>query len=506
MLRISPMDFEGQKRRSRSVNKKGIVYLVGAGPGRADLMTVRAKELLMKADVVAYDALISPTLLATIPPHAKLIPIGYRGYGSSKLGYNIHPLVIEMARAGKNVVRLKSGDPFIFGRGYQECIALKEEGIDFEVVPGVSSSLGAASFAGFPLTHRDFASDVVFASGHDLRGGSPSNSKWKPLAQTGGTIVIYMAASKIEENCKRLIEHGRKPETPAIYIGAATCGNEIIIQGTLSDLSSRTKEINPKVQALIIVGEVIHSREHFDWRKKLPLRNKRIFVARAREQKSELAESLKNLGADVLEAPFISSHYKKNVFLTEELKKNKCIIFSDPKTVDYFFENLFELGLDIRDLMDHQLITLDEKTSMALGKRALQASCLHGHCENALTRVSLPSKVLILGGDRGRKSLMDDLQKIQIESTYLSLYEVQSVFPDIYPPEFDAVVFASSSSVKIVGESSWEKVLSYPVFTIGKKTSEEAKKYNQNVIQASYDSLKSLLECISEKIGEKHED
>ncbi len=488
------------------MNKKGVVYLVGAGPGRADLMTVRAKELLLKADVVAYDALISPTLLATIPPHAKLIPIGYRGYGSSKLGYNIHPLVIEMAKAGKNVVRLKSGDPFIFGRGYQECIALKEEGIDFEVVPGVSSSLGAASFAGFPLTHRDFASDVVFASGHDLRGGSPSNSKWKPLAQTGGTIVIYMAASKIEENCKRLIEHGRKPETPAIYIGAATCGNEIIIQGTLENLSSKTTDINPKIQALIIVGEVIYSREHFDWRKKLPLRNKRIFVARAREQKSELANSLRELGADVLEAPFISSKFKKNVFLSEELKKNKCILFSDPKTVDYFFDNLFELNCDIRELIDHQLITLDEKTSFALGKRALQASCLHGHCKNALNKIPLPSEILILGGNRGRKSLIEDLEKANIKSTYLSLYESEHTFPDIFPPEFDAAVFASSSSVKIVGESSWEKILSCPLFTIGMKTTEEAKKYNPNITQASYDSIESLVECISEKLGEKHED
>jgi len=488
------------------VNNKGIVYLVGAGPGRADLMTVRAKELLEKADIVAYDALISPSLLSTISPKAELIPIGYRGYGSAKLGYNIHPVVIEMAKAGKVVVRLKSGDPFIFGRGYQECIELKQQGIDFEVVPGVSSSLGAASFAGFPLTHRDFASDVVFASGHDLRGGSPSNSRWKSLAQTGGTIVIYMAASKIKENCLRLIEYGRASTTPAIYVAAATCGNEKIIQGTLETLADLTTDINPKLQALIIVGEVIHSRDEFNWRKRLPLKGRRLLVTRVREQASLLAQKCRDLGAEVIEAPFVCSSLINEVSLEDKIKNYKTLLFSDAKSVESFFTLQKNTKIDLRDFIDHQFITLDQQTHDELRKYCLNSIVLHGHCKEALARTQFPSKVLILGSDKGRQSLIEDLNNIGVTSHYLALYNKEFIFPQLQAPEFDGVLLPSSSSVGVLEKGPWESVLGKtPLFTIGEKTFLAAHKLSKNTYQAHNDNIDSLVQLVLEHLGEHHE-
>ena len=477
--------------------ENGVVYLVGAGPGSPELLTVRAKELLESADVVAYDALISPSVLSIIPSSAEIIPIGYRGYGSKKLGYALHPTVVEMAKQGKTVVRLKSGDPFIFGRGYQECLNLTQEGIRFEVVPGVSSSLGAAIYAGFPLTHKDYSSDVVFASGHDLRGGSDSNSKWENLAKTGGTIVIYMAATKIQENCERLIKYGRPNSTPAIYVAAATCGNQKIIQGTLQTLGVLTKEIDPKLQALIIVGEVIKSRELFDWRKHLPLRDKRLLVVRARPQKSKLSKMLKDLGAEVIEAPHIKTTDIHHSLLASHLRDHKHLLFSDGQSVKSFFSFFKKNQLDIRELTDHYFYTMDRGARDTLSEFGIMGTFFNGYCKEALDKADLPPDFLIFGSDKGRESLREDLLERSVTSTYYPLFKLDFEFPDFAPPEFDGIIFASSSSVKTLAEGGWENAMAdTPLFTIGEKSYEAARKIKEDVYQSTDDTRESLIELL----------
>ncbi|MEO7161945.1 MAG: uroporphyrinogen-III C-methyltransferase, partial [Bdellovibrionia bacterium] len=240
------------------------VYLVGAGPGDPGLLTLRAAELLRTVDVVAHDELISPSILGQVGPKVELISVGYRGYGSSKLGYRMHPLIIERALQGKTVVRLKSGDPLIFGRAVQECEELAEHGIPFEIVPGITSGMGAAAYSGIPLTHRSCASDVIITSGHDLRGGSQSNSNWDALGKSTGTILIYMAASKIRENCDRLIAAGRAANTPAAFIADASRASQRVVIGTLSNLSEEVGEVDKKIPALIVVGDVINQRSSFN--------------------------------------------------------------------------------------------------------------------------------------------------------------------------------------------------------------------------------------------------
>jgi uroporphyrinogen III methyltransferase/synthase len=229
------------------------VYLVGAGPGDPKLLTLRAAELLRSAEVVAYDELVSPEILAMAPPSAERLAVGRR-HGSGTIAYRVHPDVMARARAGKSVVRLKAGDPMVFGRGGEEAEELAEEGIAFEIVPGVSAALGAAAYAGIPLTHRDHASRVTFATGH--AGQMP---------QVDGTLVLYMAARTLATNAQRLIEGGRAPSTPAAYVVSATTPAQRVLVGTLADLPARVAGCDPCAPALIIVGDVVNVRSRASW-------------------------------------------------------------------------------------------------------------------------------------------------------------------------------------------------------------------------------------------------
>jgi uroporphyrinogen III methyltransferase/synthase len=235
------------------VSGGGRVDLVGAGPGDPRLLTLRAAELLGRAEVVAYDELVSPEVLAMAPRSAELLAVGRR-HGQGPTTYRLHPDVIARARAGKRVVRLKAGDPLVFGRGGEEACELRELGIPFEIVPGISAALGAAAYAGIPLTHREHASSVTLATGHD--GG--------PL-EGPGTMVLYMGVRSIAKSARRLIDEGRAPETPVAYVARATTPDQRVIVGTLADIASRLAGVDPCEPALVIVGDVVKVREHAAW-------------------------------------------------------------------------------------------------------------------------------------------------------------------------------------------------------------------------------------------------
>jgi uroporphyrin-III C-methyltransferase len=241
--------------------RAGWVYLVGAGPGDPGLLTLRAAELLRTADVIAHDELVPEALLERAAPGAERLAVGRRCHGRTRDPLKLHPAVLERARAGKSVVRLKAGDPFVFGRGGEEGEELAAAGIPFDVVPGVSAALGAAAAARIPLTHRELSSDVTFATGHDLtRTGGPSRSDWAKLAGSG-TLVLYMASRSLAGNLARLVERGRPAETPAAWIAAATRPEQEVVIGTLADLAARVGERSGDAPALVVVGEVVAVRE-----------------------------------------------------------------------------------------------------------------------------------------------------------------------------------------------------------------------------------------------------
>jgi cob(I)alamin adenosyltransferase len=244
--------------------RRAAVYLVGAGPGDPGLLTVRARELLATADVIAHDALVPPAILALARRGAELVAVGRR-HGDGPTSYRLHPAVIERAAAGLSVVRLKAGDPLIFGRGGEEAEELREAGLAFEIVPGVSAALGAAAYAGIPLTHRDHASDVTFATGHDVGGTHPSHTDWASLAQRTGTLVLYMASRTLGANLARLVAGGRDPATPAAYVAAATTPQQHVITGTLATLAELATSADPVAPALVVIGSVVGLRDRLAW-------------------------------------------------------------------------------------------------------------------------------------------------------------------------------------------------------------------------------------------------
>jgi uroporphyrinogen III methyltransferase/synthase len=260
---------------AREPSERGFVYLVGAGPGDPGLLTVRALELIREAGVIAHDELVPATILALAGPRAELVSVGRRHHGSSRDPLRLHPEILARALAGQVVVRLKCGDPFVFGRGGEEIEALAEAGVGFEVVPGISAALGAAASARIPLTHREHSSEVTFATGHDLLGCKGSRSDWGRLAGSG-TLVLFMASRSLGPNLARLVELGRPSSTPAAWIENATRRDEKTITGTLADLDRRVRGEQGEGPALVIVGEVVQVR----WR----LEAARAAGGRARER------------------------------------------------------------------------------------------------------------------------------------------------------------------------------------------------------------------------------
>jgi uroporphyrinogen III methyltransferase/synthase len=241
---------------------RGIVHLVGAGPGDPDLLTVRAVKCLRAAEVVAYDELVSPAILALASPDAELLAVGRR-HGAGTTSYRLHPEVMARAAAGKIVVRLKAGDPLVFGRGGEEAEELAEAGIAFSIVPGISSALGAAAYAGIPLTHRLHASRVTFATGHDADDRHASrlpDAAREGTPPPGGTLVLFMASRKLDANVARLVAAGWSTETPAAYVASATTPEQVVVTGTLGNLAGRAAHLPRSAPAIVIVGDVVTVR------------------------------------------------------------------------------------------------------------------------------------------------------------------------------------------------------------------------------------------------------
>lgn len=285
--------------------KIGHVALVGAGPGDPGLLTLRAAELLRAANVVAYDELVSEAILTMVPARAELLAVGRR-IGQGAVTHRLHPEVKTRALRGQRVVRLKAGDPLVFGRGGEEAEELAEAGIPFEIVPGISAALGAAAYAGVPLTHRAHSAQVVFASGHRTDGGLPP-----PAILGGRTLVLYMAAHELAANLAAVVENGWPPSTPAALVASATTHEERVVDGTLATLAATAARLGvprPRQPALVLIGDVLEVRAKIDWRRHLPLRGRSVLVARTRPGGSEIARRLRDLGAVVMELPCVERH------------------------------------------------------------------------------------------------------------------------------------------------------------------------------------------------------
>ena len=360
----------------RSHRSRGTVYLVGAGPGDPGLLTVHAHRLLRRADVVIHDALIGPEILELVPPAARLVDVGKRCGGRRTSQDRINELLIEAAAEARVVVRLKGGDPFVFGRGGEEALALAEAGVRFQVVPGVTAGVGVSAYAGIPVTHRDFASSVTFVTGHEERGRSRSRIDWEALARVEGTLVVYMGVGSLARTATRLIAAGRDAETPSALIEWGTLARQRSVTAPLRDIAAAAERAGIGAPALVVIGEVASLREQLAWFDKLPLRGKRVVVARSRPQESRIAASLRRLGAEVLEYPKLRaepadlSSSETPVF--GRLGDYRWVVFTSPAGVRHFWHRLRDVRLDARALGGVRIASFGIATTRALRKRGIE--------------------------------------------------------------------------------------------------------------------------------------
>lgn len=285
------------------MSKPGKVYLAGAGPGDPGLLTQKTVELMSHCDVVCYDLLIDQAVLSMVPAGKTMLAVGYRGYCGATIEYGMHPLVIEQSLAGKSVLRLKAGDPFIFGRATEECRSLQHHGIEYEVIPGISSALGAAAYAGFPLTSNGMASDVTFASGHKV---SSTIKSWALAGDSAGTLILYMGAKKLKKHTEELMLLGKSPSTPVAVIAAATSFKQRTLISTIDQIGDQIIEFDNGDPMLVALGDVVNLQKEFNWREQLPLRDQQILVC---SNDMETRRQLKALGAILIDAPKVSIHF-----------------------------------------------------------------------------------------------------------------------------------------------------------------------------------------------------
>ncbi|MBI3002056.1 MAG: uroporphyrinogen-III C-methyltransferase [candidate division NC10 bacterium] len=357
--------------------KAGKVYLVGAGPGDPGLLTLRGKSCLEEAEVVVYDALANPTLLRHARPEVECIFVGKRAGAPGLPQEEINRLLVARCEAGQVVVRLKGGDPFIFGRGGEEAEALAAAGCAFEVVPGVTSAVAVPAYAGIPLTHRDLAATVAFVTGHEDPTKEESGVPWDALARGIGTLVFLMGVGTLPTIARRLVAHGRSPETPVAVIRWGTTPRQQTVVGTLADIAERVQAAGLTAPAITVVGEAVRLRQVLNWFERKPLFGKTVVVTRAREQASAFAQILEAAGAEVLEAPAIALVPPASWGpLDEALARPDTyawVLFTSANGVRAFAERLMARGLDWRALGACRLAAIGTATAEALHAYGMRA-------------------------------------------------------------------------------------------------------------------------------------
>jgi len=478
------------------------VYLVGAGPGDPELITLKGRAVLEQADVILFDHLASGDLLAFAPATAERVYVGKKKSNHSHSQEEICDLLIHYARQGKNVVRLKGGDPFIFGRGGEEMEALVDAGIQYEVVPGVTAALGIAAYSGVPLTHRDHTSAVTFVTGHN-----PGAIDWSK-AGLSETLVVYMGLSHVSEIAARLIASGRPATTPAMAVRWGTRTEQSTVTGTLADLGQRIEAAALKPPATIFIGEVVGLRDKLNWFEKLPLFGKKIVVTRAQDQAGSLSHKLHALGATVIEYPVIELLPPEDSRPIDEaiarLESYDWLIFTSVNGVRYFMERLDASQRDLRALRG-KLCAIGPATKAALEALHLKVDVLPKQyvaesLVEAFAAIPLDGKRILLP----RAAVARDLVPIELAKRGATVDVVEAYrtclpqTPNDLNLDADWLTFTSSSTVKnflaLVGRAPFANA---KVASIGPVTSETLRANGLTVhVEAKPHTMDGLLDAI----------
>ena len=485
------------------------VYLVGAGPGDPDLITWKGRKLLALADAVLYDNLANEHLLELTRPNCEHIYVGKKKSVHAFPQEEICGMMVDRARRGLNVVRLKGGDPFIFGRGGEEAEALVSAGVEFEVVPGVTSPLGIAAYSGVPLTHREHTKVVTFVTGHDVHA-----IDWSKVGQSE-TLVIFMGIFSIHEIASEIMRHGRSGDTPAICVRWGTRPDQETVAGTLTDIADRIDHAHVKPPATVIIGEVVSLHERLNWFEKLPLFGQKIVVTRAAEQAGEFCDRLRSLGADAVELPVISLQLPADPTPLDaaigRLARYDWLIFTSVNGVRFFLDRLDRSTRDLRSLKA-RICAIGPATRRAVESLHLKVDLMpEEYVAEGLVKAfegqDLAGKNVLLP----RAAVARDLIPAELAKLG-ALVEVVEAYHNVVPPDAEArarevfaaekkpdwITFTSSSTVKnvlaVAGRAALEGVR---IASIGPVTSSTLRAHGLNVdAEAKQFTLDGLVEAI----------
>lgn len=509
------------------MEQKGKVWLAGAGPGDAGLLTVKTRGLMESADVIVYDALISAEILSMIPADKEMIHVGKRSGHHMVPQEETNRILLEEAQKGKKVLRLKGGDPFVFGRGGEELELLKEHGIPFEIVPGITSAAAVPAYAGIPITHREYTSSFHVITGHPRKDGT-SRVDYPSLVNLKGTLVFLMGISSMEAILNGLMGAGMDPDTPAAVLEKGTLSSQRRVVSTVGQLTEDAKKAEIGTPAIILVGEVCALADTFHWAEDRALGGKQILITRPRQNSSRLADRLRALGAQVIELPSIDTKtISPNPALMAAMKEfghgaeEEWLVFTSPIGVRVFFAQLAEMKLDMRMLFrcpaEVKIAAIGSATGRELKEHGLFADLVPsvycaGDLGKEIAATAKPgSKVTIVRAAIGSEELLPPLLEAGIEAVDIPLYETvyetheqirDKIAEQFEAGEIDAVTFTSASTVKgFVRALELEDYQNIHAVCIGEQTAAEAEKYGMQIRISKKASIDSMVELMLKDFG-----
>jgi len=498
---------------------EGRVFLVGSGPGDPGLITVRGKQLIESADAVVYDALANSTLLplgARETGRPELYYVGKRGGAKDPVTQEeINQLLVRLAREGKRVVRLKGGDPFVFGRGSEEAQAMNDASVPFEVVPGVTAGIAAAAYAGIPVTHRGLSTSVTFVTGHEDPSKPHTQTNWSALAKAGGTIVLYMGVKTLASITDALLKGGMPPEIPAAAIQWGTQPRQRIVVATLETIAAKALEENISAPAITVIGWSVVLRDELSWFEKRPLFGRRIVVTRSTQQAQALTEKLRELGADVIEMPATQIARLDLAPLREaigELSRYQWLILTSQNAVSIFWDQLLGEGRDARALAGLKVAAVGPATAGALLEHGIAVDVIpqrfvaEGLLEMMRERDDVAAKqILYVTAEGSRDVLPLGLREMGAEVNVIAAYRsiadgqgAERLARAIEAGKLDLATFTSGSAVRgyvdAIGEDLAGQV---PAASIGPQTSEALREAGIEVkAEAKESTLDGLVSAV----------
>ena len=438
MAKWSLVNLSGMQSKIQNPKSKiGVVYLVGAGPGDPGLITVKGLQALQQADVVIYDHLVSERLLDHCKPAAKIIYAGKERHRHTKTQAEIERLLIRFAKSGKTVVRLKGGDPVLFGRGGEEALALAKAHLPFDIIPGVTSAIAVPAYAGIPVTHRAMASSVALVTGHEDASKSEASLNWAQLATATDTLVLLMGVATLRETAERLIRHGRAKTTPCAVIEWGTLPWQRTVTGTLATIVRRCVAADMRPPAVIVVGEVVRLRRRLSWFERKPLFGQRVVVTRPADRVDQLANLLEALGAEVIALPAIAlAPVASNGLFRralQDLETFDWVFFTSPEGIRWFRRLLAGERQDLRILRGRHIAAIGPKTAASIEQQGIHVDfqpktfSQEGLLEGLKRRRLAGRRALILSAKGARDVLEQGLKAYGVDVRKVPLY--QTVIP-----------------------------------------------------------------------------